>query len=458
MGIGNEAVRIAMCVASPVGFFIFGNRRRKMTHSLFNGPVSRRAFLKKSAATAALLGAANSLLPSGALAASGPEVNAAKLGFIALTDSSPLIIAKEKGLFEKYGMPGVEVLKQASWGATRDNLVLGSAGNGIDGAHLLTPMPYLMTLGIVTQNKTPLPMKILARLNLDGQGISVAQSYVDLKVGTDASPLKEVFAKKKAEGAMAKVAVTFPGGTHDLWMRYWLAAAGINPNTDVETIVVPPPQMVANMKVGTMDAFCVGEPWNAQLVAQGIGYSALTTGELWSKHPEKSLAVRADFAETNPKAAEALLMAVMEAQQWCDADANKDEMADIVSKRAWFNVKKEDIIGRLKGEVDYGNGKTATASPHAMKFWRDAASFPFKSHDAWFLTENMRWGKVKPDTDIAALIAKVNGADMWRSAAKTLGVTDVPASDSRGIETFFDGKTFDPENPKAYLDSLAIKA
>jgi nitrate/nitrite transport system substrate-binding protein len=436
----------------------FGNRRISMTLSIFTQSVSRRAFLKKSAATAALLGAANTLLPSGSLAASGPEVNVAKLGFIALTDSSPLVIAKEKGLFEKYGMPGVEVLKQASWGATRDNLVLGSAGNGIDGAHILTPMPYLMTLGTINQNKQPLPMKILARLNLDGQGISVSQAYADLKVGADATPLKEVFAKKKAEGAVAKVAVTFPGGTHDLWMRYWLAAAGINPDTDVETIVVPPPQMVANMKVGTMDAFCVGEPWNAQLVAQGIGYSAVTTGELWAKHPEKSLAVRADFAEQYPKAAEALLMAVMEAQQWCDADANKDELADIVSKRAWFNVKKEDILGRLKGDLDYGNGKTATASPHIMKFWRDAASFPFKSHDAWFLTENMRWGKVKPDTDVAALIAKVNGADMWRAAAKTLGVADVPSSDSRGVETFFDGKTFDPEKPKAYLDSLTIKA
>jgi nitrate/nitrite transport system substrate-binding protein len=429
-----------------------------MTKSLFTGSFSRRNFLKKTAATTALLGAAHSLLPSGALAASGPEVNAAKLGFIALTDSSPLIIAKEKGLFEKYGMPGVEVLKQASWGATRDNLVLGSAGNGIDGAHILTPMPYLMTLGTITQNSQPLPMKILARLNLDGQGISVAQTYADLKVSTDATPLKEIFAKKKAEGAMAKVAVTFPGGTHDLWMRYWLAAAGINPDQDVETIVVPPPQMVANMKVGTMDAFCVGEPWNAQLVSQGIGYTAVSTGELWSKHPEKSLALRADFTEQYPKATEALLMAVMEAQQWCDADANKDEMADIVSKRAWFNVKKEDIIGRLKGDIDYGNGKTATASPHIMKFWRDAASFPFKSHDAWFLTENIRWGKVKADTDVAALIAKVNGADLWRSAAKTMGVTEVPASDSRGAETFFDGKTFDPDNPKAYLDSLSIKA
>jgi nitrate/nitrite transport system substrate-binding protein len=420
--------------------------------------ISRRSLLKGTSATVATLAAAKTLLPHGALAAAGPEVNAAKLGFIALTDSSPLVIAKEKGLFEKYGMPGVEVLKQASWGATRDNLVLGAAGNGIDGAHLLTPMPYLMTLGTITQNNQPLPMKILARLNLDGQAISVAQAYADLKVGIDATPLKDIFAKKKAEGAMAKVAVTFPGGTHDLWMRYWLAAAGINPDTDVETIVVPPPQMVANMKVGTMDAFCVGEPWNAQLVSQGIGYTAVSTGEIWSKHPEKSLALRADFVEKNPKASEAILMAVMEAQQWCDGDGNKDELADIVSKRAWFNVKKEDIIGRLKGDIDYGNGKTVAASPHVMKFWRDDTSFPFKSHDAWFITENMRWGKVKPDTAVAALVAKVNGAEMWRAAAKTLGVSAIPASDSRGVETFFDGKTFDPENPKAYLDSLAVKA
>jgi nitrate/nitrite transport system substrate-binding protein len=419
--------------------------------------LTRRRFLKVGTATAATLLAARSLLPSGALAASGPEVNAVKLGFIALTDSSPLIIAKEKGLFEKYGMAGAEVLKQASWGATRDNLVLGAEGNGIDGAHILTPMPYLMTTGAITQNNVPLPMKILGRLNLDGQAISVGSAYADLKVGIDATPLKEVFAKKKAEGAMAKVAVTFPGGTHDLWMRYWLAAAGINPDTDVETIVVPPPQMVANMKVGTMDAFCVGEPWNAQLVSQGIGYTALSTGELWSKHPEKSLALRADFVERYPKAVEALLMAVMEAQQWADADTNKEELADIVSKRAWFNVKKEDILGRLKGDIDYGNGKTVAASPLLMKFWRDQASFPFKSHDAWFLAENIRWGKLKPDTDITALVGQVNGADLWRAAAKTLGVTEVPASDSRGVETFFDGKTFDPENPKAYLDSLAIK-
>jgi nitrate/nitrite transport system substrate-binding protein len=418
--------------------------------------ISRRAFVKSSALT---LAAASSLLPFGAACASdAPEVTGLKLGFIALTDSSPLIIAKEKGLFDKYGLTGVEVMKQASWGATRDNLVLGAAGNGIDGAHILTPMAYGLTTGAITQDKQPVPMKILARLNVDGQAISISKAFADLKVGLDASPLKAAFAKKKAEGAAARIAVTFPGGTHDLWMRYWLAAGGIDPNTDVEMIVVPPPQMVANMKVGTMDAFCVGEPWNAQLVTQDIGYTTVTTGEIWANHPEKSLALRADFTDKNPKATQALLMAVMEAQQWADADSNKDELADIVSKRAWFNIKKEDILGRLKGDIDYGNGKVVTASPHLMKFWRDQASFPFKSHDAWFLTENQRWGRVKPDADIAALVGKVNGAEMWRSAAKALSIADIPASDSRGIEKFFDGKIFDPANPKAYLDSLPIKA
>ncbi|WP_026618505.1 nitrate/nitrite transport system substrate-binding protein [Ensifer sp. WSM1721] len=418
--------------------------------------LTRRSLLKTTA-TAAMVGAAKTLLPSGAFAqGAGPETTKAVLGFIALTDSAPLVIAKEKGFFDKYGMTEVEVVKQASWGTTRDNLVLGSAGAGIDGAHILTPMPYLISTGKVTQNNQPLPMVILARLNLDAQAISVGAAYADLKVGLDASVLKEAFAKKKAEGAAAKVAMTFPGGTHDLWIRYWLAAGGIDPDKDVETIVVPPPQMVANMKVGTMDCFCVGEPWNEQLVNQKIGYTAVNTAEIWAKHPEKSFAMRADWVEKNPRAAKALVMAVEEAAQWCDDMANKDELAKTVGKRSWFNVPPKDIVDRLKGEYDYGNGKVVENSPHFMKFWRDYASYPFQSHDAWFLTENIRWGKLAPDTDIKGLIAKVNREDIWREAAKELGVTDIPASTSRGPETFFDGKVFDPENPEAYLKSLAI--
>ncbi|MGQ8634384.1 CmpA/NrtA family ABC transporter substrate-binding protein [Agrobacterium sp. DKPNP3] len=425
---------------------------------IFSGDVSRRTILKATA-TAALVSAVRVAFPSGAFAATAePEVKGAKIGFIALTDAAPLIIAAEKGLFAKHGIPDVEVLKQASWGATRDNLVLGGASNGIDGAHILTPMPYLMHTGKVTQNNVPVPMTILARLNLDSQGISVAREYAETGVQLDASKLKAVFEKKKAEGKEIKAAMTFPGGTHDLWIRYWLAAGGIDPDTDVSTIVVPPPQMVANMKVGNMDVFCVGEPWNEQLVNQGIGFTACTTGELWKGHPEKALGMRADWVEKNPNAAKALLMAVMEAQAWCDEMANKEEMSAILGKRQWFNVPPKDVLGRLKGNINYGNGRVLENTGLQMKFWQDHASYPFHSHDSWFIAENIRWGKFAPDTDVKALVEQVNREDIWRAAAKDLGVTDLPASTSRGKETFFDGKVFDPENPSAYLESLSIKA
>ncbi|MBR0952013.1 CmpA/NrtA family ABC transporter substrate-binding protein [Bradyrhizobium canariense] len=423
--------------------------------------LSRRQLLKVAGSTAALLAAVKLNFPAGAFAQdAGPEVKGAKLGFIALSDAGPLFVAKDKGLFAKYGMPDTDVQKQASWGTTRDNLVLGSEGNGIDGAHILTPMPYLISAGKVTQNNQPTPMYILARLNLDSQCISVSNEYADLKLGVDAAPFKAALEKKKASGKSVKAAMTFPGGTHDLWIRYWLAAGGIDPDKDIETIVVPPPQMVANMKVGTMDCFCVGEPWNLQLIHQNIGYTAITTGELWNKHPEKSFGMRAAFVDKYPKASKALLMAVMEAQQWADKAENKAELAAIMGKRQWMNCPVEDVLDRTAGKFDYGiPGKVVENSPHVMKYWRDFASYPFQSHDLWFLTEDIRWGKYEANFDTKALIAKVNREDMWRDAAKTLGVAsaEIPTSTSRGKETFFDGKVFDPENPAAYLKSLAIK-
>jgi nitrate/nitrite transport system substrate-binding protein len=218
--------------------------------------------------------------------------------------------------------------------------------------------------------------------------------------------------------------------------------------------------MVANMKVGSMEAFCVGEPWNAQLVDQNIGYTALTTGELWANHPEKSFAVRADWAEKNPNAAKAVTMAVIEAAQWCDKDENKSEMCAILSQRTWFNVPIIDIEGRSKGKIDYGTGRVVESSPHIMKYWRDNASYPFRSHDLWFLTEDQRWGVLPADLDTKPLIEKVNREDIWRDAAKALSIptAQIPNSTSRGKETFFDGKVFDPANPAAYLSSLTIKS
>jgi nitrate/nitrite transport system substrate-binding protein len=196
------------------------------------------------------------------------------------------------------------------------------------------------------------------------------------------------------------------------------------------------------------------------LIHQDIGYTAVNTGEIWNKHPEKSLGMRAAWVDKYPKAAKALLMAVMEAQQWADKAENKAELAAIMGKRQWMNCPVEDILERTSGKYDYGlPGKVVEDSPHIMKYWRDHASYPFQSHDLWFLTEDIRWGKYEAGFDAKALIAKVNREDLWKDAAKELGVaaSDIPASMSRGKETFFDGKVFDPENPAAYLKSLAIK-
>jgi nitrate/nitrite transport system substrate-binding protein len=430
---------------------------------------SRRRFLLTAASTAVgsvVLAACGGKPPAtaekSAPAASGAsggdtEVKGATLGFIALTDAAPVIIAKEKGLFAKHGMPDVKVMKQTSWAVTRDNLELGGERGGIDGAHILSPMPLLLTAGKITKSKQPLPMYTLARLNTQGQGVSASKDLLDEKLTVNN---KEGLAKAtKSLGRKLKAAVTFPGGTHDLWMRYWLSANGIDPNKDADLVVIPPPQMVANMQTGTMDLFCVGEPWNQRLVNKKIGYTATQTGEIWNKHPEKAFSMRADWVDKHPKAAKALLMAVQEAQIWCQDPANLDEMCTIIAQDKYIKANVADIKPRLAGNVNYGDGRDVKNSPYTMMFWDDFASFPFKSHDAWFVTEDMRWGYLPASTDINALVNKVNRADLWKEAATAIGrAKDIPASDSRGKETFFDGVVFDPENPKAYLDGLKIKA
>ena len=393
--------------------------------------------------------------------ADAPELKTATLGFIALTDAAPLIITSEKGLFAKHGMPEVKVVKQTSWAGTRDNLELGSDRGGIDGAHILTPMPYLLTTGSITKSQKPLPMYILARLNVNGQGLSLSNEFLAEKVTIKDPKIKAIAEKKKAGGKLLKAAKTFPGGTHDLWMRYWLAANGVNPNTEADLVVVPPAQMVANMQTGTMDTFCVGEPWNQRLVNQKLGYTGAITGELWKDHPEKAFSMRADWVDKNPKAAKALLMAVQEAQIWCEDPANLDELCEITSRDRYFKFSVADIKPRLAGSFDYGDGRTVTDTPLKMHFWSDqnSHSFPYKSHDLWFLTEDIRWGYLPQTTDTKALIDKVNRSDLWKEAATAIGQEKaIPSSDSRGKETFFDGVVFDPENPKAYLNALAIKA
>jgi nitrate/nitrite transport system substrate-binding protein len=386
-----------------------------------------------------------------------PEVTTATLGFVPVTSGCPLIIAKAKGFFAKHGLPDVRVVKQPSWAVMRDKLMLGAADDGLDGGHLLFPMVYLMNTGEITYGRK-IPMYIMARLNVNGQGISVANTYKHLNLSLDSSALKAPFAQKTKAGETVRCAVPYRRVTGDFFMRWWLAYGGIDPDRDLSIIVIAPPQMVASMRSGSMEAFSVVDPWHHRLIKQGLGYSAVTTGELWNNHPEKAFTMRAEWVDKYPKAAKAMLAAFLEAQIWCDQPENKEELFEIVSQRQWMGVKNELIRDRLLGKFDYGNGRVVENSPHAIKYWRDNASYPYKSHDLWFLTEDMRWGYRSPDFETKPLIDAVNREDVWREAAKLINQESaIPPSTSRGVEKFFNGLEFDPENPQAYLNAPKIR-
>jgi nitrate/nitrite transport system substrate-binding protein len=386
-----------------------------------------------------------------------PEVKTLTLGFVPVVSSCPVIIAKAKGFFDKYGMPNVRVKKIPSWSVLRDQFMLGGADDGVDGAHLLFPMTYLLATGEISYGQK-IPMYILARLNLNGQGISVPNSYLNLNLGLDSSPLKSIFAQKTKTGETVRCAVPFRRVTGDFFMRWWLAYGGIDPQRDASIIVMPPPQMVANMRSGSMEAFSCVDPWHERLISQKLGYSPVTTGELWNNHPEKALAMRAEWVDKYPKATKAVLAAVMEAQMWCDRPENKEELVQIVSQKQWIGAKPEWMKNRLIGKFVYGNGRVVENSPHLIKYWQDYASYPFKSHDLWFFTEDARWGYRSPDFDAKPIIDAVNREDLWRETAKFIGQeAAIPPSTSRGVEKFFNGLTFDPENPQAYLNAPLVR-
>jgi bicarbonate transport system substrate-binding protein len=405
--------------------------------------------------------------------ATTPEVPGIKLGYIAIAESAPLIIAQEKGFFVRHGMDKVTISKQASWGAARDNIEIGSGGGGIDGGQWQMPMPHLLSEGLITKGNRKVPMVVLAQLCTHGNGVAIAKKHkgqgieLDLVKSGGADYIKSLGASDKK----FKVAYTFPKVNQDFWLRYWLAANGIDPNKDVDLLAVPASQTVANMRTETMDGFSTGDPWPSRIVKDKIGFLAMLTAQVWEAHPEEYLSVRREWVEQHPNATRALLKAVMEAQVWCDDPANREEMVQILSQRKYFNVPTEFLRGAYEGTYVLGDKLESVTDPKTMiRYWQDAkgsTSYPYQSHDKWFLTETVRWG-FQPEgllNEADRIVTQVSGEKYWRDAATELvGVNpkitakDIPTNVSRGVEKFFDGTTFDSANPKAYLDSLRIKS
>ena len=402
-----------------------------------------------------------------AAAAAALEAKTISLGFIPILEAAPLVIGVEKGFFANHGLD-VKLSKQANWGAARDNVVLGSAGGGIDGGQWQLPMPQMISTGALTNGKK-VPMVILAMLMSQGNGIAAAESVKDANLSFNlkqSSPgYFEAFSKK--EGRKFRAAYTFPKANQEYWIRYWLAAGGVDPDKQVELLVVPTPETLQGMKNGTMEAFSTGDPWPSRIARDKIGYLAATTSQIWKSHPEEFLAVRADWVDKHPKATVALLKGLIEAQMWLDKAENKAEAAAILSSRKWFNVPQPVLEESLKGQYKIGASATPMNDPSmGPLYWnsdRGVISYPYKSLTLWFLIEGLRWkfypGTIDTVEQARALNDQVTRDEPWKQAAKELGVPakDIPTSPSRGKETFFDGVVYDPENPKAYLDSLNIK-
>lgn len=414
-----------------------------------NDGIGRRDFLK---GTGALIGAGGmlSLMPPGirsaawAAGSDRPEKTELSIGFIPLTDCASVVMAQELGLYKKYGL-NVRLSKETSWAAVRDKLMLGH----LDAAHVLYGLVYGVHLGIGGPCKN---MAILMGLNHNGQAITLSNQLKD-KGATDGRSLAKLIGSDQRSYVFAQ---TFPTGTHALWLYYWLAAHGIHPLQHVRTIVVPPPRMIAEMRAGNMDGCCVGEPWNARAVSDGIGFTAVASQTIWPDHPEKVLATTQEFVQQHPNTVRALMRAVLEASRHIDAAANRRQVSRIIAGKAYVDAPEHMIEERLMGTYENGLGRR-WRDPQRLKFFDDGqVNFPHLSHGMWFLTQFRRWGLLKQDIDYLATAQQVNQVALYTEVATGLGIS-VPESAMK-TERFFDGTLYDPGQAQAYANGFEIRA
>ena len=406
---------------------------------------SRRQFLQSAAV---VTGASMMSLSTGGVWAAGsdkPEKDEVRVGFIPLTDCASVVMASVLGFDKKYGIKIIPT-KESSWASVRDKLANGE----LDAAHVLYGLIYGVQLGIGGTKKD---MAVLMTLNNNGQAITLSKKIAD-KGAVDGAGLAKLMQAEKREYTFAQ---TFPTGTHAMWLYYWLAANGINPIQDAKVITVPPPQMVANMRVGNMDGYCVGEPWNHRAIADGIGITAATTQDIWKDHPEKVLGTTSEFAQKYPNTSRALIAALLDASRWIDSSlSNKNKMAETIADKSYVNTSVDVINQRILGRYQNGLGKTWD-DPNHMKFFNDGAvNFPYLSDGMWFLTQHKRWGLLKTDPDYLAVAKAVNRIDLYKDGANMAKVA-LPKDPMRSSK-LIDGSVWDGKNPAAYAASFKIKA
>jgi nitrate/nitrite transport system substrate-binding protein len=411
--------------------------------------LSRRAFLKSALAAGAAAGA------PALLGACGPSTGAAtaaagrgsgapiKIGIIPLTDCASVVMAHEFGLYRKHGV-NVEVSREASWANVRDKLLTGE----LQAAHCLFGMPFSVYTGTGGPAGRELPIAMV--LNTNGQAITLSKDFcgsVGFRDGGNvASAVEGLKAKKEVTFAM-----TFPGGTHDMWLRYWLAASGVDQRT-VKIITIPPPQMVANMKVGNMDGYCVGEPWPGVAVQEGIGFTHVATQDIWQHHPEKALVLNKEFSDGRRGEARGVMRAVLEASVWLDNLENRRRAAPTIGGQAYVGAPADVIEARLLGQYSLGCGYGDTTYRDDYMLYHDdgRVNFPRRAHGVWFMAQYLRFGYLSQPPDYAAIADRLILGDLYREVAAEMSIP-VPDDDMSPFTIQLDGIAFNPAEPATAL-------
>ena len=393
-------------------------------------------------------------------------------GFMPLLDSAILVAAKEKGFADKEGIDLV-LARETSWANIRDRMAVGH----FQVAHVLAPMPIASNLGL-----TPLAAPTIApmALGLGGNAVTVSNALWALMVDKGAAPdfnpattgaaLKQVVSDRSAASKPAlRFAVVHPYSGHNYELRYWLAACGVDPDKDVEIVIVPPPLMADALASEAIDGYCVGEPWSTAAALQGYGRIATVKAAIWRSSPEKVLSVGANWAADEPDALAALLRALCRSAQWCAEAGNRAELAQILSDKAYVARPAAWMLHGLTGDLDAGAGDIRRAEDFFVPFAK-AATFPWKSHALWFYSQMVRWGQVAHTGANAATARETYRPDIYRAALKPLGVA-LPAANAKvegalrgptpvgsagasltlGPDGFFDGALFDPDQLDAYI-------
>ncbi len=407
-----------------------------------------------------------------------------KFGFIKLTDCVPLVIAKELGYFDEEGL-NVAIEAQANWKILLDRVLSGE----LDGAHMLAGQPLGATVGFGTQAHVVTAFS----MDLNGNGITMSNAvWKEMqkadpalkaekpKYPISAKALLPLIKKRKAAGDPLRLGMVFPVSTHNYELRYWLAAAGIHPgyytaddtrgvaDGDVLISVTPPPQMPATLEAGTIDGYCVGEPWNQQAVMKGLGVAVATDFDVWKNNPEKVFGVTDEWATKNQRTHVAVVKALIRAGRWLDASIdNRKKAAEILSRKDYVGADYEVIANSMTGTF-LSQPSDRREMPDFNVFYRYNATFPFYSDAIWYLTQMRRWGQIteaKPDSWYHEVAKKVYRPDIYLEAAKLLleegkiEKGEVPW-ESDGYKApnneFIDGVTYDGRKPLEYLHSLKI--